>query len=299
MQPDDRHVAVVIAGSGFAGLGAAIRLKQNGVDDFVVLERADEVGGTWRDNSYPGCVCDVPSVLYSFSFAPNPGWTRSFSPQPEIHEYLRRCVDRFGIGPHLRLGCEVLSAVWDDDAHRWTVETTGGTWTAEVFVVAAGPLSEPRVPDLPGLSSFAGTAFHSARWRHDHDLAGRQVAVVGTGASAVQFVPEIVGKVGRLTLFQRTPPWVLPRRDRRLSAAERRLYAAVPPAQKAARAAVYWGRELLVLGMRRPGLAALPQRLASRHLERSVEDPELRAKLTPTTPSAASASSSPATTCPP
>ncbi|HEV7762404.1 MAG TPA: NAD(P)/FAD-dependent oxidoreductase, partial [Acidimicrobiales bacterium] len=163
---------VVIIGTGFAGLGTAIRLRQSGIHDFVVLERADEVGGTWRDNSYPGCACDVPSHLYSFSFAPNPGWSRSFSPQPEILDYLRGCADRFGVRPHIRFGHEVHGARWDDDAQRWRIATSHGEIVARVLVAGMGPLSEPSVPDLPGLGDFAGTVFHSARWEHDHDLSG-------------------------------------------------------------------------------------------------------------------------------
>src|SRR4029450_7125986 len=177
------HLRVAIVGAGFGGLGAAIRLRQQGIDEFLVFERADDLGGTWRDNSYPGCACDVPSHLYSFSFAPNPRWSRSFSGQPEIWGYLRDCASRFGVLPHPRLGHEVRQAGWDDRRQRWQIETAGGTWTADVLVAAAGPLSEPAIPAPPGLEGCEGAVFHSARWDHDHDLTGRQVAVVGTGAS--------------------------------------------------------------------------------------------------------------------
>ena len=197
-------VRIAIIGSGFGGLGTAIKLKQAGFEDFIILERASDVGGVWRDNTYPGCACDVPSHLYSFSFAPNPGWTRSFSPQPEIWDYLRECARRYGILPRLRLGHEVRAAAWDDARRRWRVETSRGTWTADVLIAVAGPLSEPSIPALPGLDRFEGTAFHSASW--DHDLTGRQVAVIGTGASAAQFVPETQPRVGRLRIFQRTAP---------------------------------------------------------------------------------------------
>src|ERR1019366_8210426 len=214
---DLTHVHVAIIGSGFSGLGAAIRLKQEGIDDFVVLERSDEVGGTWRDNTYPGCACDVPSHLYSFSFAPNPDWTRDFSPQPEIFSYLRSCASRYGVIPHIRFGHAVTNAAWDEDAQKWRIEakhgTTTVTITADVMVGAAGALSEPAVPKLPGLEKFEGQVFPSARWDHDADLAGRKVAVVGTGASAIQVVPEIQPKVGKLSVFQRTPPWIMPRRN--------------------------------------------------------------------------------------
>ncbi len=281
MSTDSTHLHVAIVGSGFGGLGAAIRLRQEGIDDFLVFERAGDLGGTWRDNSYPGCTCDVPSHLYSFSFAPNPGWSRSFSSQPEIWAYLHQCARRFGILPRLRLGHEVREAAWDDPRQRWRIETSGGTWTADALVAAAGPLSEPSIPALPGLGSFEGAAFHSARWDHDHDLTGRQVAVVGTGASAIQFVPEIQPQVGRLRVFQRTAPWVLPRRDRALSGAERRLFRAVPATQRLARSAIYWAREGFTATFVHPRLMRLPQRLALRHLRGAVADPELRARLTP------------------
>ncbi len=275
------HVRVAIAGAGFGGLGAAIRLLQSGERDIVLLERAADVGGTWRDNSYPGCACDVPSVLYSFSFAPNPGWTRSFSRQPEIWDYLRACVDRYGLRPYIRFGCELEQATWDDSAQHWSIRTSTGELTADILVAATGPLCEPRIPDIPGLDTFEGTVFHSARWRHDHDLTGRQVAVVGTGASAVQFVPQIAPKVQRLTVFQRTPAWVVPRSDRALSRWEHAAYRRFPGLQKAARAAVYAGREALVLGFLHPRLTGVAQRAAERHLQRQVPDPALRAALTP------------------
>jgi len=277
--PVDVDVAVV--GAGFAGIGLGVRLARRRRESFVLLERAHGVGGTWRDNRYPGVACDVPSHLYSFSFAPNPHWTRAFSPQPEIWAYLGDCARRFGILPHLRLGHELHRATWDDASRRWRLETSKGTWTADVLVAATGPLSEPRIPALPGLAGFQGTMFHSARWDHDHDLTGRQVAVVGTGASAVQFVPEIQPRVGRLRVFQRTAPWVLPRRDRALTAAERWLFRAVPASQRLARWSLYWAREGVTLAFLHPRLMDLPQRLALRHLHVAVRDPALRDRLTP------------------
>ena len=280
-----RH-RVAIVGAGFAGIGLAVRLRQRGTDDFVVLERADDVGGTWRDNTYPGAACDVPSNLYSFSFCPNPTWTRSFSPQREIHDYLRSCALRFGVMPHIRFRHEVTRATWDDAAQCWDIETTGGRVRASVLVSARGPLSEPAIPDIPGLSSFAGTLFHSARWDHEHDLRGEKVAVIGTGASAIQFVPAIQPAVGTLTLYQRTAPWIIPRRDRALSRVEHALFRRVPAAQLAARAAIYWAREAYVLGFvgrpeRRRRRARVATVAARRLLERQVRDPQLREKLTP------------------
>jgi cation diffusion facilitator CzcD-associated flavoprotein CzcO len=272
---------VAIVGSGFGGLGAAIRLKQDGVDDFLVLERADDVGGTWRDNTYPGCACDVESHLYSFSFALEPTWSFRFSRQPEIWRYLQRCARDFGILPHIRFGCDVIAASWDAGGRQWHLETTGGPVTAKVLVLASGPLSQPVVPELPGLSTFTGRAFHSARWDHHFNLAGRRVAVVGTGASAAQFVPEIQKQVARLYLFQRTPAWVLPRPDAVIPAWRQRLYARWPAAQRAVRFFIYLYRELWVLLFRHPRMMRRAQQMARRHLERSIDDPVLRAKLTP------------------
>lgn len=276
-----RHVRIAIVGAGFGGIGAGIRLRRAGERDFQIFDRGAEVGGTWRDNSYPGCACDVPSHVYSLSFAPNPDWSRRFAGQAEIWAYLRRCVDEHGLRPHLRLGHEVRAAAWDDEAARWVIDTSHGRWTADVLVAAAGPLAEPAVPKLPGLETFAGESFHSARWNHDYDLTGRRVAVIGTGASAIQFVPRIAPIVDRLTVFQRTPPWVLPRADRPIAAARRRLYRRLPAARWLTRAALYWGREVAATGFLHPAVMRVAQRAARRHLHRQVPDPALRATLTP------------------
>jgi cation diffusion facilitator CzcD-associated flavoprotein CzcO len=277
------HVRVAVVGSGFSGLGAAIRLKRDGVDDFVILERAEDVGGTWRDNTYPGCACDVPSQLYSFSFALNPGWTRSFSPQPEIQEYLRRCAREQGLIPHLRLGHELRDASWDEQGQRWCLQTSKGALTAEVLILGTGPLSEPKLPSIPGLERFRGTVFHSAQWDHAHDLSGERVAVIGTGASAIQFVPHVQRTAAQVHLFQRTPPWIMPRVDRSITAIERWLFRHLPGAQRLARLGVYWSRESSVVGFtREPRLMKAVERLARRHLRRQVPDPELRRRLTPT-----------------
>ncbi len=275
------HVRIAIIGSGFGGLGTAIRLKQEGIDDFLVLERAGDLGGTWRDNTYPGAACDVESHLYSFSFAPNPEWSRAFSPQPEIWAYLRRVADQHGVLPHLRYHHEVREAAWDEDAGHWRIDTAGGPLTASVIVMAAGALSDPVIPDLPGLSSFAGRAFHSAQWAHDFDLTNRRVAVIGTGASAVQFVPAIQPIVGKLHLFQRTPAWVIPRRDRAMTGLERGVFRRLPLAQRAVRGAIYGAREAFLVAFRHPAAMRAAQRVAMRHLRKSVPDPELRRKLTP------------------
>ncbi|MEV6107773.1 NAD(P)/FAD-dependent oxidoreductase [Streptomyces sp. NPDC051940] len=276
------HVRVVVVGAGFGGLGAAVKLRREGVTDFVVLERADALGGTWRDNSYPGCACDVPSHLYSFSFAPNPDWPRTFSGQEHIWDYLERVADTFGLRPHLRFGHEVRSIRWDDEALRWEVETSRQEFTADVVVGATGPLSDPRIPEIPGLDTFPGKVFHSARWDHDYDLTGKRVAVIGTGASAIQIVPNIQRTAGRLTLFQRTPPWVLPRMDRKITAAERWLHATVPATTKLRRGLLWGIRELQVSAFtKRPNELGLIEVLAKRNMARSIKDPQTRRKLTP------------------
>jgi cation diffusion facilitator CzcD-associated flavoprotein CzcO len=276
------HHRVAVVGAGFSGLGAAIRMRQAGIEDFVVLERADEVGGTWQANTYPGCQCDVASHLYSFSFMPNPDWSRGYSHQREIWNYLRRCADRGGVRPHLRLGCEVLEARWVEGDGRWRIETSAGPLTADVVIAGPGGLSEPSIPDFPGLESFAGPVFHSAAWDHDVDLRGKRVAVIGTGASAIQVVPSIQPDVARLDVFQRTPPWIVPHRDRPIGRLKRWLYRTFPPMQKLARAGVYMSREPLVLGLvHRPGLLRAVERIALRHMKRQVPDPELRRRLTP------------------
>jgi cation diffusion facilitator CzcD-associated flavoprotein CzcO len=277
-----REVRVAIIGAGFAGLGAAIRLKQAGITDFVLLERGNDVGGTWRDNSYPGCGCDVPSHLYSFSFAPNPNWSRAFSRQPEIEAYLQRCTDDYGLRRHTYLGADVSEARWDGSRKRWLVRSTRGEVVCQVLIAAQGPLSAPAVPSLAGLETFRGTTFHSAGWNHDYDLRGKRVAVIGTGASSIQFIPQVQSRAAHLTVFQRTAPWVMPRRDRAIHRWEQELYRRVPLAQRVLRAGIYWPRELMVLALRgNQKMLTIAEGQAKKHLERAVSDPALRAKLTP------------------
>jgi cation diffusion facilitator CzcD-associated flavoprotein CzcO len=276
-----QHHRIAIVGTGFSGLGMAMELRQEGEHDFVLLERAADIGGTWRDNTYPGCRCDVPSHLYSFSFAPNPNWSSTFSPQPEILDYLRDVATKFGVRPHIRFETEMESAEWDDAEARWRIETSQGPLTADVLIAAQGPLSDPLLPDLPGLDEFEGKTFHSARWDHDHKLDGERVAVIGTGASAIQFVPRIQPLVGKLHVFQRTPPWVMPHPNRLMNDWEHKLYRRLPAAQLAMRAAIYWARETFVLQFRNERMRKLATRMAMRQLEQQVPDPELRAKLTP------------------
>ena len=276
------EVTALIVGSGFGGIAMAAQLQRDGMSDFTIVERGPDVGGTWRDNTYPGAACDVPSHLYSFSFAPNPNWTRSFSPQPEIQDYLRATARRLGVYERCRFGAELTAARWDAAAQRWLVDTTAGPFRARFLISAGGPLSDPATPDLPGLDRFEGTTFHSARWDHEHDLRGERVAVIGTGASAIQFVPRIAPDVAALYVHQRTAPWVIPRRDRALRPAEKWLFRRLPLAQKLIRGAIYWGREVnVVLFAKQPRLTALPQRIALRHLAAQVPDAEVRQRLTP------------------
>jgi cation diffusion facilitator CzcD-associated flavoprotein CzcO len=275
------HVDVAIVGSGFAGLGAAVQLKRAGRHDFVILERDEDVGGTWEANTYPGCQCDVPSNLYSFSFAPNPDWSHTFAKQPEIWAYLRKVADDFGIRPHVRLRCEVEGAAWDESSGRWRIETSDGPLTARVLVTGVGGLSEPSIPDIPGAERFEGPAFHTARWDHDVELAGRRVAVIGTGASAIQVVPRIAEQAAHLDVFQRTPAWIMPHPGRPTRPRERALFRALPALQRLVRGAVYWGRELYVIPFKHHRLSRLPERMARAHLEAQVPDPGLRERLTP------------------
>src|SRR5271154_3666646 len=244
--------AIVIIGSGFSGLCMAIQLKQAGYPDFVILEKNDDLGGTWRDNRYPGCACDVPSPLYSYSYELNPSWTHLFAPQREIWDYLRRCARKYGVDTHIRYCCGVQRMDWDEEAGCWHITTGPGGYRARAVVAAGGALHRPSYPDIPGRTAFSGTAFHSARWDHGADLTGKQVAVIGTGASAIQFIPEIAGRPARLRVFQRSAPWLHPRPDTTIPTRVRDTLAAAP-------------------------LAAL----ARQHLSHQVTDPVLRAKLTP------------------
>ena len=281
--PLPSRVQQLIVGAGFAGLGMAIRLAETGRHDFLVVERGHDVGGTWRDNTYPGAACDVPSQLYSFSFAPNPDWSRSFSPQPEIQAYLQKVARRSGVLDRFAFGTSMESAAWDEDEQAWRVRTDRGEVLATHLITGSGGLSEPRLPDIEGIDSFAGELFHSARWNHDADLAGKRIAVIGTGASAIQIVPELQRVASRLDVYQRTAPWVMPRHDRRYLGVERLAFRLLPGLQKLYRTAIYWGRECYVPGFTwNPRIIAPAQKLALKNIERGISDPELREKVTPT-----------------
>jgi cation diffusion facilitator CzcD-associated flavoprotein CzcO len=258
-------------------------LKRAGIESFTILEKASDIGGTWRDNSYPGAACDIPSHLYSFSFEPKADWSRSYSPQQEIQDYLRHCVEKYDLRRHMRFDCEVTGAEFDAATGQWTVRLKDGTaLTARALVLGNGALSIPSYPDIPGLEQFAGKTFHSARWDHDYDLNGKTVAVIGTGASAIQFVPEIVPNVGQLHLFQRTPPWVLPKPDGPIRDGVKRLFRALPFTRWLYRAWTYWRHELRAIGfIVNPRLLKMAEKLAHAYLAQQVRDPALRRQLTP------------------
>lgn len=279
----ERAPAIVIIGSGFAGLGMAIGLKKAGFHDFVILEKSEALGGTWHDNTYPGCACDVPSHMYSFSFELNPGWSRMFAPQPEIRSYMERTADKHRVREHIRFGAAVESMEYDDAAKRWNVTLADGTvLTPKAIVSGIGALHIPSFPDLPGIERFQGTAFHSAEWDHSYDLAGKRVAVIGTGASAIQFVPRIAEEVEHLALFQRTPPWIQPKPDREFPAAVRKAFEKVPGAARGFRNGIYWTLEARAVSFTiDPRLSGPMEWLARRHLKRQIPDPGLRAKVTP------------------
>ncbi|WP_206784450.1 NAD(P)/FAD-dependent oxidoreductase [Amycolatopsis sp. MtRt-6] len=274
---------VVIVGTGFSGLGQAIQLEKAGIRDYVILEKATEVGGTWRDNSYPGCACDVQSHMYSFSYEQNPGWSRSFSPQPEIFEYLKGVAGKYRLREKIRFGVELTGAHWDERERRWTATTKDGReFVAQFLVSGVGGLHIPQVPDLPGIGEFRGQTWHSARWNHEYDLRGKRVAVVGTGASAVQFVPKIAPDVAELTLFQRTPPWIMPKPDHAMPDWAQTLFKRVPGTQRAYRNALYWLLEARAIGFNgHPAIMKAGELIAKRNIAKAIKDPVLREKVTP------------------
>ncbi|GFG76671.1 flavin-containing monooxygenase [Mycobacterium botniense] len=276
------HTRALIIGTGFSGLGMAIALQRQGVD-FLILEKADEVGGTWRDNSYPGCACDIPSHLYSFSFEPKPDWKHLFSYQDEIWDYLKGVTDKYGLRRYIVFNSLVDRGHWDDEEYRWHVFTVDGReYVAQFLISGAGALHIPSIPDIEGRDEFRGAAFHSAQWDHSVDLTGKRVAVIGTGASAIQIVPEIIDRVGQLQLYQRTPAWVVPRTNEELPERLRRALTNIPGLALALRTAIYWGQEALAYGMtKRPATLKIIEALAKWNIRRSVKDPELRRKLTP------------------
>lgn len=279
---DQTDVETLIVGTGFSGQCMAIKLKEAGNHNFIIVDRASDVGGTWRDNSYPGCACDVPSHLYSFSFAQNPNWSRKFPRQQELYDYLKDIAQRYDLMPHIRFNHTIKEARYSDDSKRWTVTTSQGTFIANRVVFATGGLSQPKLPDFKGIDDFKGPSFHCARWDHSVDLKGKRVAVVGTGASAIQFVPELAKYVGEMDVYQRTPQWIVPRGDRAISKPEQWLLKHVKPYQWLFRQWIYWTHETRVLGIViHPAFMKMFQKKAEGHLKKQVTDLELRAKLTP------------------
>lgn len=276
-----RPPRILIIGSGFSGVAMAIALRRRGLTDLVILERDDALGGTWHANTYPGCACDVESALYSLSFAPNPDWSNTFAQQPEIEAYLVRVAEAHGITPLIRFGEAVTAARWDERSQQWSVTSTTRTWTADAVVMATGPLSDPVIPDLPGLDTFRGPAFHTARWDASVPLAGRRVAVIGTGASAIQVIPSIQPTVERLIVAQRTPAWVIPRASWPVPAWRRALYRRLPLLQRLVRGALYVYHELAFTPFRHPLVRRPIEALIAWQLRRQVPDPARRAALTP------------------
>ncbi len=279
-----RGLSAGIVGAGFGGIGAAIRLRQAGFEELTVFERGETVGGVWRANTYPGAACDVPSHLYSFSFAPGHHWSRRYAPQPEILTYLEQCARDFGITPHLRLGTEVTEARFDAERGRWTVVTDSGERAEfDLLVTACGQLTRPSIPSLPGIGDFEGPVFHSAEWDHDLDLTGRRLAVVGTGASAIQFVPEIAEVAASTTIYQRSAPWILPKTDRSYPEWERRLFRRFPLRVAASRLGLFAFFETGTYGFtgHRSVLAPLRKLADWERHRRLGDDPELLAKATP------------------
>ncbi|GGC65764.1 NAD(P)/FAD-dependent oxidoreductase [Hoyosella rhizosphaerae] len=277
------QVQTLIIGTGFSGMGMAIQMLRSKRTNFLIIDKADEFGGTWRDNTYPGCACDVPSHMYSFSFEPNARWTKLWAEQPEIFDYMKRVAEKHNLREHTHFGRTFTGAKWDDDRSVWTVQTAEGhTYEARFLISGVGALHIPSIPQFPGDSDFTGTKFHSAQWNHDVSLRGKRVAVIGTGASAIQFVPEIVGEVAELHLYQRTPAWVLPRKNLPITAPARTALAHVPFARRAVRNAIYWASESLAFGLNGNSNVMKPlEKLATWNIERSISDPELRRKLTP------------------
>ncbi len=281
----DSDFPIVIIGAGFAGIGAAIQLLKAGIDSFTIYERADEIGGTWRDNTYPGAACDVPSHMYSLSFEQNPNWSRRYAPSHEIQAYLLEVVDKWKLRDRMQLGTEIVEARFDDENGSWTLTTRDGEQvSARVVLSAVGGLVDPAYPDIPGLESYEGEMFHTARWNHDVELAGKQVAVIGTGASAVQVVPSVASIVAGLSVFQRTPGWVIAKFDALYPAWVKRLLARFPFFLRASRFVKYWNSELRgpIVFFNSRVLSAIGVWLSKWTLRRQVKDPTLRQKLLPT-----------------
>ena len=279
------HFPIAIIGAGFAGVGMGIALRKAGIDSFTIFEREGDVGGTWRDNTYPGCACDVPSYVYSYSFEPNPYWSSLFGKSEEIQTYIKSCVDKYKLQPHMRFNEGIKKALFDEKLGLWILTTSKNkTFKARAVVSAVGGLTDPAAPDINGIESFTGEVFHTARWNHDYDLKGKRVAVIGTGCSAIQVIPEIAADVAHLDVYQRTPGWILPKIDLKVAEKRQRFLAKFPAVQKMIRGVMYWGSEALgpSLILDSPSLSCIFERIARRNIKAGIKDPELRKKVTPT-----------------
>ena len=277
-----RPVKVAIVGGGFGGLCMAIKLREAGIEDFVLLEKAEQVGGTWRDNSYPGCACDVQSHMYSFSFEGNPDWSARYSGWKEIQDYILRTTEKHGIQEKTRFNAEVYGAHFDQDKALWTLDLKDGSQVVcQHWVLASGPLHVPQIPNFPGLDRFKGKVFHSSQWDHDYDLTGKKVVSVGTGASAIQYVPQIAPEVERLTVVQRTPGWIIPRDERTYSKLTKTLFRRFPLLRKLHRVRLYWSNESRVVPIFHPRLAGLLEKVVKQFIRFQVKDKETARKLTP------------------
>ncbi|MFI5095493.1 MAG: flavin-containing monooxygenase [Candidatus Acidiferrales bacterium] len=280
---EELSVDVLIVGGGFSGLCMAIKLREAGMNSFLLIEKSDDIGGTWYDNRYPGCACDIPSHLYSFSFDPYPDWSRMYPGQQEIHDYMKRCVERYKLAAHIRVNTRFHEAIWDETEGAWHITAAEGMHIrARVLVSGVGGLHVPQYPKLQGVESFAGPKFHSSTWDYGVNLQGKNVAVVGTGASSIQFVPQIAPRVGKLYLFQRTPPWIVPRLDFAIPEKWKRRFRRFPISMWAFRQYIFWRQEFRVLGfLGNRFVRGKATEIATRHLNRAIKDPRLRAALTP------------------
>jgi cation diffusion facilitator CzcD-associated flavoprotein CzcO len=283
----EKTLSVLIIGAGMSGICMGIKLQERGINDFLIVEKSPDVGGTWYDNSYPGACCDVPSVLYSYSFEPNPNWSRKFSPQDEIQAYFSHCVDKYGLGGRIRLGTVIEGARYDEAEGIWTVQLEGGeTLQTKCLISGLGQLNKPNIPEFAGVESFVGDAFHSARWRHDIDLNGKRVAVIGSAASALQFIPRVAEQVEQLTVYQRSANYIIARDDREYSAAEKARFRRYPLLQKLYRMMIYLRSEALLYPLMRAKsrLRSFFENGALKYMKEHISDPQLQRKFTPDFP---------------
>lgn len=281
VDPLPGHFRTAIIGAGLSGIALGINLRKAGEDDFVIFDKADGVGGTWRANTYPGVECDIHSPLYSYSFAPKKNWSKNFGTQPELLAYTEDCCKRFGLEPHLRLEHELIAASWNASNNLWEIETSKGAYTANILVSAMGYLSYPNRPNIPGLADFSGPSFHTAEWDHDVDLKGKRVAIIGVGATSVQVIPEIQPIVGHLDVYQRSPAWFMPKHAHEMKGFSAWAQQSLPGYHALQRAYHFWAAEMVPYQMARPSRTKFMKDIAQKFLDKSVKDPELRAKLQP------------------